>query len=265
MFLNLLYIIFLVQIRTNMGKTHSSHPEHELELKNYQKPYTCNGCKEQGVGKRYRCEECDYDLHEDCMFNKSTTTHEFFKEFTFKFYDKPPPRKCDKIYCNKCIRYCNACGKHVKGFVYHCDEDENDWDLHPCCRNLKNELKIEGVKFHLGETVSKCSWCNQTKIKDGWSKIKGWSYVSECDKYHFHVYCAMEMVIEGWKNGTANSNDCLALENLELPIQRQLNRNSGRGNKYWRIAKVFLKTIVSILLGDPTITLGSLLVDLVIK
>lgn len=73
-------------------------------------------------------------------------------------------------------------------------------------------------------------------------------------------------MVEAWENGTTNSNDCLALENLELPIQRQLNRNRGRGNKYWRIAKVFLKTIViSILLGDPTITLGSLLVDLVIK
>ena len=84
-----------------MGKTHSSHPEHELELKNYQKPYICDGCKEDGFGKRYRCEECDYDLHEDCMFNKSTTTHKFFKESTFKFYDKPP-RKCDKINCNDC-------------------------------------------------------------------------------------------------------------------------------------------------------------------
>uniref|UniRef100_A0A2N9GE35 Phorbol-ester/DAG-type domain-containing protein n=1 Tax=Fagus sylvatica TaxID=28930 RepID=A0A2N9GE35_FAGSY len=89
----------MVQITTNMGKTHTSHPEHELELKNYRKPYTCDGCKGHGFGKRYRCEQCDYDLHEDCMFTTPTTSHKFFRNSTFKFYEQPP-RKCNKQYCD---------------------------------------------------------------------------------------------------------------------------------------------------------------------
>ncbi len=248
-------MLSLVQITTKMGKTHISHPEHELELKNYKKRYTCDGCKGDGFGKRYRCEQCNYDLHEDCMFTTPTTSHKFFRNSTFKFYEQHPRDGIET--------YCDACGKRVKGFVYHCPK--TDKDLHPCCRNLKDKLEIDGVKFRLRETVSKCSWCNQKKIKDSWSKIKGWSYVSECNTYNFHVYCAMEMVVEGWKDGTANDNDCLALENLDLrSIQCHSNRNRGRGNKYLRIVKIFLKTIISILLGDPTITLASILVDLVV-
>ena len=255
-------MLSLVQKATKKGKTCTSHPEYELKLKNYDKPYICSGCKEHGFGKRYRCEECDYELHKDCMFTTPTTSHQFFRNSTFKFYEQPPS-KCNNIYCDDCKRYCDACGKHVKGFVYHCPK--TGMDMHPCCCNLKNELEIDGIKFRLRETVSKCSWCNQTKIKDSLSKIKGWSCVSECDTYNFHVYCAMEMVVEGWKDGTANDHDCLALENLDLrSIQSHLNRNRGRGNKYLRIVKIFLRTIISILIGDPTNILASVLVDLLV-
>uniref|UniRef100_A0A2N9FQ28 Phorbol-ester/DAG-type domain-containing protein n=1 Tax=Fagus sylvatica TaxID=28930 RepID=A0A2N9FQ28_FAGSY len=80
-----------------MGKTHTSHPEHELELKNYRKPYTCDGCKGHGFGKRYRCEQCDYDLHEDCMFTTPTTSHKFFRNSTFKFYEQPPRNATSNI------------------------------------------------------------------------------------------------------------------------------------------------------------------------
>uniref|UniRef100_A0A5B7BVG5 Phorbol-ester/DAG-type domain-containing protein n=1 Tax=Davidia involucrata TaxID=16924 RepID=A0A5B7BVG5_DAVIN len=83
---------------------HASHPEHELELKNYEKPYKCDGCKEQGFGSRYRCEVCNYDLHEDCMQNDPTTSHKFFKGCTFKFFLQRLPRKCNKPYYDKCIR-----------------------------------------------------------------------------------------------------------------------------------------------------------------
>ena len=59
-------------------------------------------------------------------------------------------------------------------------------------------------------------------------------------------------------------NGCLALENLELPIQHRLKRNGGMGKISWKILKVFLKTIFSILLGDPTVVF-SLLADLAIN
>ncbi|KAK7827336.1 hypothetical protein CFP56_031173 [Quercus suber] len=110
---------------------------------------------ETNNGMRYKCEDCNYSLHKDCMFSKPITIHMIFKDFIFKFYEQPPH---SELYVTRTKRYCNACGKHVKGFIYHCPKE--DLDLHPCCLNLKKEFQIVHVKFHLCETKSKCKFCN---------------------------------------------------------------------------------------------------------
>ncbi|KAL6326829.1 hypothetical protein AAG906_011006 [Vitis piasezkii] len=226
-------IIIIIIITSSSWKASStSHPQHPLDLKNYQKPYICDGCKEQGFGSRYRCELCNYDLHADCAFTDSTTSHKFFKACTFKFLDQRPG-KCCNSHCKDCMRY-----------------------------------YIDGIKFHLRGTVSsKCIWCNQRNPPGSVSGIRGWSYVSKCKNYRFHVYCATEMVNQVWKNGgSKDSNECLSIENVKLPLPVSLNRSGGSGsNSFMRIVKVFLKTIAGILLGDPTITLTSLFVELVFK
>ncbi|KAG7998883.1 hypothetical protein I3843_01G277900 [Carya illinoinensis] len=249
--------------KTITKETHDSHPNHELELKNYRKPYRCDGCLEHGYGPRYRCDLCDFDLHEECMFTTHTTSHEFFKGSTFKFFNRPPGRCCE---CNRDDdkRYCDACGQAINGFVYHCEE--KGWDLHPCCRHLKDKIDIDGVEFRLCNKVSqKCLWCKKRKLPNCVKGIPGWSHLAKSDNCHFHVYCVTEMVLESWKNGPKDSN-CLALENLklELPLQANLFRRRGRGSKYLRMVK-FLGTILAILLGDPTITLACLFVELVSK
>ncbi|KAJ0046322.1 hypothetical protein Pint_06302 [Pistacia integerrima] len=242
-----------------MGKIHPSHADHELELKSYEKPYTCDGCKEPGFGSRYRCELCNFDLHKDCMFASPNTHHDFFRNSTLKFLFQPP----ENCSCEEGRRYCDACGKPIKGFVYH--DEKKGWDLHPCCRNLPSKLPVDDVKFDLCDKVlSKCLWCNKKKREGTVSGVRGWTYVSKCKKHHFHVNCATEMALEGWDKGTYNDDYSLALQNVELPIQRH-NRNQRSGNKFIRMVKVFFKTIAAILLGDPTITLTCLLVELVAK
>jgi len=248
-------------ISTTIMKIKHPEHEHELELKNYQKPYMCDGCKEHGYGSRYRCELCDFDLHDECMFTSPKTYHELFKESTFKFYNQPPGKCCMRN-CDDCRRYCDACGKAINGFVYHCEA--KGWDLHPCCRNLENKIYIDGEKFRLSDKASKkCLWCKKKRLPNSVKGIPGWSYVSKSENYHFHVYCAMEMVLESWNNRPKDNNNCLALENLELPLQPNSSRSRGGSSKYLRIVKIFLRTIVTILLGDPTITLACLLVELV--
>ena len=193
-----------------MERNRTCPKKHELKLDNNpnKKCYICNGCKEYGSnGIRYRCEDCNYDLHKDCMFSKPTTTHEIFKDFVFKLYEQLPT---SELYGKRTKRYCNASGKLVKGFIYHCLE--KDVDLHPCCLNLKKEHLISCVKFHLCETKSKCKLCNRIDFLG----IKVWLYVSECGEYNVHVSCIREMIVEELENGTT---DILALKNLELPIQ----------------------------------------------
>lgn len=240
-----------LQISSSTEKNRTCPKNHELKLKNnckkcYLDEYTCHGCKVDGFGMRYRCDKCDYDLHRACMHSTPTTTRKLL-DSTFKFYDQLPRN------CNGCKRDCDACGKEVKGFVYHCHK--KDLVFHPCCCDLKNELEYDGMKFHLCKTESNCA-------KKGCKQKKGWSYVSGCGKCNFHVYCMGEMFLESKNKGKSISID--DLKNLELPIQRQqLERNGGMGPMLLKIAKVILGTIVSIFIGDPTTALASILVNLV--
>lgn len=256
--------------------SYCGHPEHKLELINsYLHSYTCDGCKEKGSGPRYRCESCDYDLHEACMFPSSTTHHEFFKDSTFRFFKKPPTL-CNTYNCKKDHkRYCDACTKPIKGFAYQ--SEEKKFDLHPCCMNLKRELNINGTKFRLqkSKNVSEklCVLCDKKKVaKDSFSSFGGLSYVSECEECHLHVYCVKKLTLvsmeknggndKAWKKNEKNGddNECLELEKTELSIQR-LKRNKN-GGKLWKRTITVFKIIAGILLGDPTMILASLLVDL---
>lgn len=251
-----------------------SHPEHKLEKKKILHPYTCDGCKETGFGSRYHCEPCDYDLHEACMFPSPTIHHEFFKNSTFTFFKESSIHNCNKYNCKDHKRYCDACTKPINGFAYQCKEKK--FDLHPCCMNLKSELNIHGTKFRLRKSMDVseklCKWCDRRKlnVKDCYSSVGGLSYVSENEDYQFHVYCVNEFILESLEknggNGNAwaknrdknnndnDDNDCLVLEKIELPIQR-LKRNKKDG-KWWKIAKIMVKTIIGILLGDPTFPLA---------
>ncbi|XP_038889227.1 uncharacterized protein LOC120079117 [Benincasa hispida] len=264
-------------------RNHPSHPWHVLELKNYMEPYTCDGCKEKGFGPRYRCEKCDFDLHQACTYNRiASVSHDYFPGSKFRFL-RNPPKPCHP----ECIIRCDACRKTIKGFVFHCEED--NLDLHPCCRNLKRSYEIEDVKFNLHKKVrGKCMWCNRKSLKDG-GNDNGWSYMSECGNYHVHVACITEMALEEWYNynnnnkqqrgGTSSSSggsmramksttttttapQSLAVKLKVQEIQARRRGDGGGKDKFWRILKFIIKTVVSIVIGDPTMIVASFFVQL---
>ncbi|KAH7548088.1 hypothetical protein JRO89_XS14G0065600 [Xanthoceras sorbifolium] len=129
-----------------------------------------------------------------------------------------------------------------------------------------------GERFRIPLQRERMGLAPVRRLEGSVSGIRGWSYVSKCDKYHFHVNCATEMAHEGWRNESYNNNNnnndsdslALALENLELPIQGRLRRGGGgSGSKFIRIVKMFFNAFVGILLGDPTITLTCLVAELI--
>ncbi|GFY82180.1 hypothetical protein Acr_02g0004200 [Actinidia rufa] len=230
--------------------------EHEFKLEIYNKRFDCYGCKEQGFGSRYKCEHCSYELHPECKCRKPTITHDFFPGSVFEFYEHIP---------GSCGRICDACGKDINGFVYHCWED--GWDLHPCCSNLVKELRIDGTDFILRDKVkSKCMWCKKKKLCGTTSRVPGWSYVSGCREYHFHVYCVAKMVHKAWQRGEVDeSGNSSALDKIDLRVMAKSGRKGRSGSGFGRTIRIFLKTIVAILLGDPTITLACVLFDALSK
>ncbi|XP_051129940.1 uncharacterized protein LOC127250614 [Andrographis paniculata] len=234
-------------------RTHDCY-EH-YELKAFEKLFSCDGCKMKGFGQRYQCNLCGNELHKECKSPKATITHEFFARSTFTFREKPFTRYGFN-HQREFSKICDACGKEIRGFSYHCEED--NLDVHPYCLNLeKNVLISKDTVFNLeANVVSKCIWCKKKKISDDSRGVLGWSYISTCRKYHFHVYCMAEMAHEA----CVRSGGEMVLENVEL--RSLAKKRSRRKMVVVEMIKSILKIVFAALLGDPTVLISSAIVEL---
>lgn len=241
-------------------RIHDRYPkhDHELELRSYNKPFKCDGCMEEGFKTGYRCEPCNYDLHEECKNPKPVITHDLFQGSTFVF-DNEPGKNCD------------ACGRKIYGCSYHCEAD--NLDLHPRCSNLRGRLGIGDTEFVLRKKAKKnCFWCK--KKQPSWlanNNVQGWCYVSKCNKFYCHVYCVSEMVHEAWRRGDLDRKDddndddtSMALKNVDLKLVAK-SGGGGSTSGYLKTISMFLRAIIGILFGDPTVVLLSMLVELIPK
>ncbi|KAK4792782.1 hypothetical protein SAY86_023217 [Trapa natans] len=71
--------------------SHFSHPDHKLMLENSELLFKCEGCKEEvGIGFRYRCPECDFDLHVYRAVPAPNIDHPFYTKCSFQFLSSPP-------------------------------------------------------------------------------------------------------------------------------------------------------------------------------
>ncbi|KAK2654368.1 hypothetical protein Ddye_014224 [Dipteronia dyeriana] len=192
------------------------HP-HNLKRQIYNNQYRCDGCRESGlVSRRFRCEQCQFDLHDECAHIKHTTTHDFYQKNIFNFFRKPPSIFID----------CAMCGNFVKGFVYYCEELKKY--LHPCCHSLPSKFKFYHVEFTLCDKIlsSTCLWCSD-------DSIGGLSYVSKCNKYNFHVSCVKQMLHREYVKGVhldhlGNSLEQSLQSSLEIHLGGILKRQRRR-------------------------------------
>ncbi|RDX62659.1 hypothetical protein CR513_58985, partial [Mucuna pruriens] len=153
----------------------------------------------------------------------------------FELYEKAPGHR---------VRYCDACGKDVMGFVYHCSR--TGYDLHPCCLNLKDTISDEEgcVTLELSHKVpSKCLKCKHRNVVDG---VKGWSY---------RGYLTQETNSIGM-SGREYSQ--LALRSMEIVQRGGTSRRSGTINKYTKLAVLVFKLIFSAVFGNPISAIAAL-------
>ncbi|KAK2993205.1 hypothetical protein RJ640_005173 [Escallonia rubra] len=221
--------------------SHPSHPQHRLRLEYTEIPFNCDGCKEAGIGLKYRCRQCEFDLHKVCAEARSTFTHHFYKKCEFHFYNLPPgPDK----------RRCDACQDGVLGFVYHCRRC--GFDLHPCCADLPRVLDDGEHNLYLSvnRLSTPCHCCG--------GKGPGWSYRTRCSTYNLHVSCVKELLVESWQTMYLNVDKNKAKElQTRIPSLKGTLRNhhKGRGGyvgKCCQMASGAVRVVVSAILGDPT-------------
>lgn len=69
---------------------HFGHPQHALSEIDLPDLFTCAGCKEYGSGKRFTCQQCDFQLHEFCAYApKAPQTHPLHRQHQLLFFSKP--------------------------------------------------------------------------------------------------------------------------------------------------------------------------------
>ncbi|XP_052116088.1 uncharacterized protein LOC107486939 isoform X2 [Arachis duranensis] len=242
--------------------------EHALTMMSAaREPYRCSGCKEQGFGRSYRCENkgCRYVLHEECanavVHRKNHVSHSFFEGQEFWFLEKPLgyPRVCD------------ACRMDVRGFVYHRkatkDVYDTGLDLHPCCLKLRDKIsyKDSGATKTLTlqrDVPKKCVQCKRQKVGDD-IKVKGWSYLTS-DGDCFHVSCFKELFLEKIRDDYFSEKK-IVVSKMQTNIVENNTKfvkvgggssNNSKGSSLAKIvvvkiAPVVLKLIFSAIFGDP--------------
>ncbi|KAH7672734.1 DC1 domain-containing protein, partial [Dioscorea alata] len=208
---------------------HPSHPGYTLKEEKINRLFTCDGCKEVGFGTCYTCTDtaCNFHLHKQCA------------------NPVVPDRRCD------------ACGRDINGYVYHCDK--KDLDLHPCCAKLPYYEDVvinegEEIRLFLKKKVStKCCKCKEKKL---WGKVKNtWSYVSENQEVHFHVSCVKDLVYESWRDGLQIEKVDANWPKTKLEVYKESKwKGSGRSKfgTLKKVLKIALTFIIAVVIGDPT-------------
>ncbi|KAF7050105.1 hypothetical protein CFC21_058514 [Triticum aestivum] len=134
---------------------HDAHKEHPLVFHDDGFRFRCDGCNCYGVGARYRCAACDFDLHELCATCQPTAPFSFHGHgqhpLTFERTVFPEdPRRCD------------LCAALIKGMHYRCRPC--DFDVHPICSQLPSAALSPLHPAHLlvltMAAPAKCTRCS---------------------------------------------------------------------------------------------------------
>ncbi|TVU49334.1 hypothetical protein EJB05_00642, partial [Eragrostis curvula] len=211
--------------------------------------------------------------------------HPFYPRCAFVFLPRPPGGPSVQ-------RYCNACGRDVAGYVYHCRAC--GFDLHPCCAALPHALDAPGgagvVRLYLcpdsrAAGAAPCHRCGH--------RGRSWSYRSQCRSYSLHVACVVDMLVESWhgvgRHKSAGGNGggigdiygggglVAGSGGYRVPVIRGAAKSShaSRGSSYWgrrkkgkvkrccEIAGFASQVVISAVLGDPSALIAGVIGSLI--
>ncbi|XP_049390785.1 uncharacterized protein LOC125855146 [Solanum stenotomum] len=182
---------------TIVHHTHSKHPLAEITLSEL---FTCSGCKEFGTGRRYACQNCDFQLHHFCaLAPPSLKAHPFHGQHQLVFHAKPKQVKAGIAWPR-----CDVCCKSTKGFTFRCRVNSCNFQMHPCCAMLSTEIKFPNHPHLLkvlppGNTLLGGAGggndqpgmvCSECKKKRSSGRVYS---CTVCD-YHLHALCAKSMI-----------------------------------------------------------------------
>eukprot|EP01018_Ginkgo_biloba_P028776 Gb_35537 [translate_table: standard] len=190
---------------------HFSHA-HLLQLTNLEGVggghHECHGCKSPVSGWIYRCNLCNYDLHQTCSQIPQQITHPID---THVLNLLAQPAYEGGYYM------CNACCQKSKGFSFHCSLCQID--LHPSCATLplnfnhpnhSHTLKLCFTPPYPDKAFC-CDICNKPG-KDSWHY-----HCSQC-LFDLHVPCTAKTTPTSTSN-SASVPKASSQYNREVPLR----------------------------------------------
>ncbi|XP_017976365.1 PREDICTED: uncharacterized protein LOC18597688 [Theobroma cacao] len=160
--------------KTMQHFTHS-HPLTEVYADT---EFLCDGCRTLGIGTRYRCESCHFDLHDHCATCPSELSS-FMHEHDLKLVVFRPQAACQNG------RFCDLCGDPIEGIFYHCKLCE--FDVHPLCTQLPEYVRHVMHKDHpLRLQRSVPGWCMVCK-----DTCPSWHYRCGLCCFDIHFECVL--------------------------------------------------------------------------
>nr|XP_016503541.1 PREDICTED: uncharacterized protein LOC107821619 [Nicotiana tabacum] len=169
-------------LQADMLLQHFAHPEHLLEVYNSNMEYECDGCYMPGIGKRYRCHGCDFDLHEYCGLCPPFLSS-FMHSHQLKLINFMPQTNSDLV------GFCDVCCDPVEGLFYRCNRC--NFDVHPLCTQLPQTIRHVLHQQHrlrlLGpyEPAGRCVVCR------GACNASSWPYRCAQCRFDIHLDCVL--------------------------------------------------------------------------
>lgn len=246
------------------------HPTHRCGLvaSYLENAYVCDGCEEEGVGWRYSCQPCNYDLHSCCACNTDASPllmHPFHNKechgLRFLYTSKPPGTNF--------FPPCNACGMPVRGFAYRCMVTSCGYVLHPCCAHLPPTMTVPliaspAIGIEIAPSVDLSlhnGFLGQCELCGG--SAPGWCYATSNSDYCVHVLCARRMLLSTAKGSHAlthhnhQSQAGSSTQQLQL-VKMQKNPKRCSFRRILKSAAYVVRLIAAVLFGDPlTLTAGA--------
>ncbi|XP_010687681.2 protein VACUOLELESS GAMETOPHYTES [Beta vulgaris subsp. vulgaris] len=153
--------------------THNKHTKHPLKEVYKNSKFECKICKCNGKEMRFRCDQCDFNIHSACAtcpVSLSSFTH---PEHAVELMERP-----------NLAHKCHLCQKPITGMVYRCKLCK--FFMHPVCSEFPEFLfkhvmhPPHTLKLQLMES-SKCDVCDKS--------CKHWRYFCGICDVHIHVGC----------------------------------------------------------------------------
>ncbi|KAJ0028304.1 hypothetical protein Pint_35329 [Pistacia integerrima] len=113
---------------------HFTHPNHLLYNVNDDVEYLCDGCNTKGAGTRYRCNLCDFDLHEYCATCPMALSSVMHPQHQLNLLVRTPEDSLQNP-----SRFCHVCRENIGALFYSCNYCE--FNVHPICTQFPRQLR----------------------------------------------------------------------------------------------------------------------------